>query len=196
MTELQSAPCSSLNNDELEYKIEKATETLDRNIGFITNCDNKTSIVLSAIGVLLTIILTNDGLISIYNIICSCINEKNFCSVLYLICFALVLAVLFLGLYNLVSVLIARLSIKDSKLDSNNSKIFFEGISKIGKYEIYRTEFYKMDKQQYLDELIGEIYTNAEIAVTKYKKYNIGLKLSIIGFLSFVFIILIGLYIY
>ena len=28
------------NKEELEYKIEIATQTLERNIGFIANCDN------------------------------------------------------------------------------------------------------------------------------------------------------------
>ena len=51
-----------LSAEELEYKIEIATQTLDRNVGFVTNCDNKTSIVLAAFGVLLAIILTNEGL--------------------------------------------------------------------------------------------------------------------------------------
>ena len=31
-----------LDAEDLEYKIEIATQILDRNIGFVTNCDNKT----------------------------------------------------------------------------------------------------------------------------------------------------------
>ena len=50
-----------LIEQKLDYKIEIAAQTLDRNINFITNCDNKTSIVLATFGVLLTIILTNEG---------------------------------------------------------------------------------------------------------------------------------------
>lgn len=49
------------DTEDLEYKIEIATQILDRNIGFVTNCDNKTSIVLATFGVLLAIILTNEG---------------------------------------------------------------------------------------------------------------------------------------
>lgn len=52
--------------EDIEYKIEIATQTLDRNIGFVTNCDNKTSIVLATFGVLLAIILTNEGLNEIF----------------------------------------------------------------------------------------------------------------------------------
>ena len=59
-----------LNNiDDIENSINIATQTLERNISFIANCDNKTSIVLASIGVLLTIILTNNGINEIFKII-------------------------------------------------------------------------------------------------------------------------------
>lgn len=66
-----------LIEQKLDYKIEIAAQTLDRNINFITNCDNKTSIVLATFGVLLTIILTNEGLNELFNIIKTCILYKN-----------------------------------------------------------------------------------------------------------------------
>lgn len=197
MTKLKTSIISTCNSeDNIKYKIEKATETLDRNIGFIKSCDSKTSIVLTAIGVLLTIILTNDGLNAIYNIIQKCINDRTFSSILYLILFATILVVLFLGLYNLLSVLIGRVNINEEPLDSSNSNIFFSGIIKKGNLEAYRKEFYRMDHKQLLDELIGEIYINANIANKKYNSYNTGIKLSILGLLLFVTILLIGIYIY
>ena len=71
------------NKEDIEYKIEIATQTLDRNIGFVTNCDNKTSIVLAVFGVLLAIILTNEGLNEIFNIVRTCIATMTFCSISY-----------------------------------------------------------------------------------------------------------------
>ena len=77
MMELHTKSDSDVDTEEIEYKIEKATETLERNIGFISNCDNKTSIVLTALGVLLTIILTNDGLNAIFSIVRSCTDIRK-----------------------------------------------------------------------------------------------------------------------
>lgn len=196
MMELHTKSVSDVDTEEIEYKIEKATETLERNIGFISNCDNKTSIVLTALGVLLTIILTNDGLNAIFSIVRSCINEKTFCSILYLICFAITLVILFVGIYNLGSVLIARTSINVKRDNSSHSRIFFSGIIKSGAFETYKEKFYAMNRQELLDELIAEIYINSDIATKKYNKYNAGLRLSAIGFLSFVLTLLIGIYIY
>ena len=76
-TEEKSKNSPELNEEDLEYKIEIATQTLDRNIGFVTNCDNKTSIVLAAFGVLLAIILTNEGSNEIFNIMKACIMCNN-----------------------------------------------------------------------------------------------------------------------
>ena len=64
----------------LSRKIEIATQTLERNIGFINNCDTKTSIVLATIGALLTIILTNDGLKAMLQIVTNCAEGKSFCN--------------------------------------------------------------------------------------------------------------------
>lgn len=184
------------NNDEIKYKIEKATETLERNIGFITNCDTKTSIVLTAIGVLLTIILTNDGLKKIFSIVKICFDEKSFSNSIYLICFGVAVLILLLGIYNLVSVLIARTDIKSKGINSSNSNVFFVGISKNKNFETYKEKFYLMNQHEFLDEILAEIYANAYIATIKYNKYNVGLTLTIIGFILFVIILLVAINIF
>lgn len=182
-----------LNNiDDIENSINIATQTLERNISFIANCDNKTSIVLASIGVLLTIILTNNGINEIFKIIKSCISEKIFCNVFYLICFFISISVLLFGFYNLCSVLIARTQNKNE----SNSLIFFSGIIKNGNKNSYFEKFVAMSQEEYLDDLISEIYINASIATTKYKKYNLGFKCTAVGFVAFIIILLIGVYLY
>lgn len=184
--------------DEVNYedKIEIATQTLERNIGFVTNCDNKTSIVLAIIGVFLTIILTNDGLNTIYGIIKTCIEMKTFCSIMYLLVLSAVIFVMILGIYNLCGVLIAKTSETAEGLTLTNSRIFFTGINRHGNCEAYKEKFYEMSEQELLDELIAQIYINSDIATQKYKKYNRGVKRAIIGFSLFIILLLIGIYLY
>lgn len=181
---------------DIEFQIEQATQTLERNIGFITTCDNKASVVLTAIGVLLTLIFTNDGLETINQILTSCIKEKTFCSALYLIVFIIVIVAFLFGLYNLIGVLVARTNMKANGTEKIDSQIFFSGIAKNANYNIYKENFYKLSRQNFLDQLISEIYINAIIAERKYQKYNWGLRLSLVGFILFVSLILIGMYIY
>lgn len=182
--------------EDLEYKIEIATQTLDRNIGFVINCDNKTSIVLATFGVLLAIILTNEGLNEIFNIVKACIAIKTFCSVLYLLCFAGTIFFMILGMFNLGSVLVAKTSEEAIGKKDENSRIFFTGIRKNGDYNTYHQKFCAMNKEDILNDLIEQIYINADIASIKYATYNRGLRRTIVGFVFFVVLLLIGIYIY
>lgn len=191
-TKAQNDELVSESSEQINNKINDAIATLDRNIAFVSNCDNKTSIVLTAMGVFLTIILTNDGVVTIFNIVKTCISQKNFCNIFYLMCFMVSIGVLLFGFYNLCSVLIAR----TKNTSPLNSSIFFSGIIKNGNRDLYRERFITMTQEEYLDDLISEIYINAEIATVKYKKYNVGFKCSIIGFIAFVLMLLIGLYLY
>lgn len=184
--------------EALTHKIDIATQTLERNIGFINSCDTKTSIVLASIGVLLTIILTNDGLATIFRIIGYSIDGRSFCDVLYLAVLLLSVCMLIIGLGKLVSVLIAKTEPlpKDKNHNNGSSMIFFGGILKNGDSITYRNRFITMKDAELLDELISEIYINAEIATQKYRRYNQGLKLVIWGFVIFVFMLLVGKYVY
>lgn len=178
---------------DLTYKIEIATQTLDRNIGFITNCDNKTSIVLASFGVLLTIIFTNEGLNKILNIVKTSIETKTFCSILYLVCLAGATFVLFLGMFYLGSALVAKTSEEAIGRKDDSSRIFFSGIRKNGDCKTYNQKFRAMDEENLLNDLIEQIYINADIADTKYASYNRGLKCTAIGFFFFVAFLLVGI---
>ena len=155
----------AFSNEELEYKIEIATQTLERNIGFVTNCDNKTSIVLAMFGVLLAIILTNEGLNKIYNIIKSCIETKNFCNILYLLCFVGSILVMVLGIFNLVRVLVAKTSEEAVGRKNVKSRIFFDGIRKSCDYKIYKRRFFAMSKKELLNEFNCKLWDSYSLSI-------------------------------
>lgn len=182
-----------LTQEELDSKIEMATQTLDRNISFISSCDNKASIILTAIGVFFTIILTSDGLKKVFYIVNHCINEKSFWSIFYLVLFAGVCITLALGIFYLSTVLIARTTEKNTD-DEYNSLIFFSGIKKSCNYTTYMNNFCLMSKEALLYDLIRQIYINADIASIKYANYNLGLKCTITGFILFLLLLIVGIY--
>jgi len=196
MTEEKNKAETVLSPEDIDYKIEIATQTLDRNIGFVTACDNKTSIVLATVGVLLAIILTNEGLSEIFHIVKSCVSVKNFCNIFYLVCFVGSTSILAVGLFNLGRVLVAKTSEKAIGRNEANSRIFFTGIRKSGDYKTFTQRFYTMSKEDLLNDLIEQIYINADIASTKYTTYNAGLRCTAIGFVLFVTLLLVGIYVY
>lgn len=181
------------NTEELEYKIEIATQTLDRNLRFITNCDNKISIILAAVGVLLTIILTNEGINKISDIIKKCLEMKSISSILYLTCLAGVTVILIIGLFILTSALMAKIP---NDYSDKKSSIFFAGINNYDNSKVYNDMFCGLNKRSLLNDLLEQIYINADIAAIKYKKYNCGVRTTMIGFALFVVVLIIGIYLY
>ena len=179
-------------------KIDIATQTLERNIGFINNCDTKTSIVLATVGALLAIILTNDGLKTILKIVTTCAEGKNFCNILYLSVLFSSVSLLVLGLCRLTSVLVAKTAplAKGNSDKKGKSMIFFGGIVNFGDSTTYRDKFVAMQESEFLEELVSEIYINAEIASLKYRRYNQGLKCSVWGFALSVALVAIGYFLY
>lgn len=181
---------------DVENKIEVATQTLERNIGFVTNCDNKASIVLTIVGVLLTIILTNDGLKEIFRIVNHCIESNTTGSKVYLLCLIIATGVLIFGISKLGNVLIAKVSEKECGIEHRNSKIFFGDIQKNENCESYKKEFCIMKNTDLLDDLIEQIYINAQIANLKYTGFNKGFRVTLIGFALFVLTLIVGIYLY
>jgi len=181
---------------DIEHKIDVATQTLERNIGFVTNCDNKASIVLTIVGVLLTIILTNDGLKEIFRIVNHCIESNTIGSKIYLLCLIIATGVLIFGISKLGNVLIAKVSEKECGIENRNSRIFFGDIQKNESCESYKKEFCIMENTDLLDDLIEQIYINARIANIKYSGFNKGFRVTLIGFALFVSTLIIGIYLY
>ncbi len=195
-TEKKFKETNNRNVNDIDYKINIATQTLERNINFVQNCDNKSSIILTVIGVILTIIFTRDGLNDIIRIVNSCVKALTFCNILYLLCFLSSALTLFFGVYKLLSVLVAITSEEAVGRPEEKSRIFFSGIRKSGNYSTYSSRFYGMTREELLNDLIVEIYINADIATIKYRKYNIGLRCSIFGFVLFFTFYIAGIYIY
>ena len=107
-----------------------ALDILDRTIDFVRNCDNKASIFLGTFGVILTIVLTTEGLNNLMSIVRTAIAQKTFCNALYLLLLAGSIIVMVFGLSQIIKVLGVKIdsSIEDG-LDGD-SKIFFEHIRK------------------------------------------------------------------
>ena len=177
---------------------EDAFNVLDRIIGFVNNCDNKASIMLGIFGAIIAIICTTDGMSEIARIFHVVTINKSFCSIIYLILWFSSLLVLSFGLYNFISALRAKLDcgdMKSSKLDID-SKIYFGGISKNKSYEQYLLKLRGLTSDDLLNDIISQIYINATICDKKFKCYNLGLMLSIIGLIGFLILWAIGSYIF
>lgn len=185
----------TLDKDE---QIEEAKASLDRINGWINSCDSKAGTVLALIGVLLTIIFTNDGLTAMYNVLQKSIPPVNFCTVLYLGLLGISALVLGYGMVRLVLTLVARIDSNVYKEPGmiTDSVLFFGKISNRASYQIFQSDVLNMKKEDYLKDLLSQIYINSKIANEKHVNYNKGIKWTIIGFIAFIVMFLIGIYLY
>lgn len=168
-----------------------ALDILDRTIDFIRNCDNKASIFLGIFGVILTIVLTTEGLNNLMSIIQTAVEQKTFCNILYLLMFFGFAIITIVGLSQIIKILGVQVDFSSEKGLDGDSKIFFEHISK-NKYSCYKKKLLTVTEEEFLNDITSQIYINSCICRDKYRHYKIGLRLTLIGFCGFIVLWVIG----
>jgi hypothetical protein len=189
-----------MNGSNNLKKIEKdnALDILDRTIGFINSCDSKASVVLGVFGVLLTILFSSDGVTELKKIIKVAISTGIFYGVLYCIILVFTAIGLAFGIVKLLQVLFPKTDCNELKQEDLelNSKIFFGGILKNSTYRQYKDKMMKCNQDEYLNDIISQIYLNSVICDRKYKNFKIGVIVALVGFLSFIAVWGIGIIVY
>lgn len=190
--------CEQNNGLQEEELIDEAKHTLENTIGWINNCDSKTGILLALLGVILTLVLTNEGLNSFTSIIAVAVSKLSFWCVMYLLLtFAACICLLY-GMYKLISVLFATIDsnkFKEKGLETD-SKVFFGTVSRSKSFQSYREKFVKMDRASYANDLLSQVYINSAIAQKKYQNFNVGLKHSMFGFAGLIVLLIAGIFLY
>lgn len=148
-------------------------KNLERIVGFVANCDSKVSYLLSAVGIIFTILFTVKpmNLTSLKLALGS--DETNV--VLGFSVSTVILSSFYIlqGIYQLSQALTAR-----TKIHSGNSSsmIFFGAISAQAGSHDYLQSIEKND-YSYREDLACQIYVNSKICTEKFEKYNKGFKL-------------------
>lgn len=172
-----------------------AIDILDRTIDFIRNCENKASICLGTFGVILTILLSTEGIDNLKSIIYSAVTQLTFCNILYLLMFFVSVSITIHGLYQIIKVLGVNVNSPEEEGIEGDSKIFFEPISR-NKYKEYKKKLFSLTEDEFLNNIVSEIYINSCICSEKYRSYKLGLKRTIVGFCAFVILWIIGIIIF
>lgn len=191
MTEKQNLTPDKISQEDI-------TSILERTIGFINNCDGKSSILLGAYGAALAIVFSGDVVHSMISIFRTAIYHVSLGSILYLLVTFAGLCLGILGLIFLVLVLVARLYNQEEahvSIDAD-SKIYFGHIARNKNFQQYRDKLSGTTKEEYLNDLISQTYLNALVCNKKFRYYNRGLKLSMLGFGEFTLFIILGIVVF
>lgn len=181
-------------------KIEKddALDILDRTIGFVNNCDSKASVVLGVFGVLLTILFSSESITELKSIVKEAISAGTCSGVLYWVILSCTAVGFIFGIVKLLQVLFPKTDCDELKQDGLelNSKIFFGGICKSSTYKKYKEKMMRCSEDEYLNDIISQIYLNSVICDKKFKNFKIGVLAALIGFFSFLAVWGIGIIVY
>lgn len=161
----------------LQIEITDANDILDRIIGFINNCDNKASIILGFYGVIISILISK---ISIKNIkLIFSLLEKGY-RILFFIVIIILIIVFIIGIIKLFLVLFPKLNFSKMNKEERtmDSKIYFGSISRNLRYRDYRNKLGIYSKDEYLEDIISQIYLNSLICNKKFINYRIGFLLT------------------
>lgn len=185
-------------NNFKEIKKEDALDILERTIRFTNSCDSKASIVIGVSGVILTILFSNERITEIKNIVKAAINSRTSYGFIYLgILFCTVIGFAF-GIFKLLQVLFPKTNCDDLKQEEIelNSKIFFGDICKNTTYKQYKNNMMNCSEDEYLNDIISQIYLNSVICDRKFKNFKVGVVVAFIGFFSFMVTFGVGIIIY
>ena len=161
---------------------------------WINNSDNKTSIVLGIVGIILTIIFSNGSITNnLLKIIYGIILDINFDDILYIIIFILLICFCIYGLYCLIKVLIPTLKIK---FKNTKSFIYFGSICKYSNFKEYKKDLLKANEDDILDDLLNQIYLNSIICNQKFINFARGINFFFFFLIGTIIMYIIGILIY
>ncbi len=180
-----------MNKKEIKDNAYKNLEIINE---WINNSDNKTSVALGLIGILLTILFTTRNLFEkITQIISSIFSKIDFSDILFLIIFAISICFFVYGMWSLIKVLIPTLKMKVCNI---KSYLFFGSIAQYSSYEQYKNDVLNANIDDVIDDLLNQVYQNSIICNNKYKNFTVGIKYFIIGFVGAIIMYNLGILIY
>lgn len=170
--------------------IDELNKILDRINQWIINCDNKSLILVTLIGIIVGIFATSSAekLLAIYLYIYS---HPTYFNLLYFKGSISSVLLILIGIWYIIQSIIAKTDPPSEKGLINDSLIYYGTISNYS-YEKYEKKMVDIGEESLKKEIISQIYINSEICTKKFENYNKGLKFSIWGFGLFAILMVIG----
>lgn len=177
------------DKDRKEHAIKK----LELVNSWLTNCDSKSSFILTLFGVFLTVIFTSDlgkKLLIPFTFEFTKIDWRSFANFILLLMSIAFFVFIFFTLYHIYSTLKARIdsSVYNQKELNSKSLMFFMTISSLT-FEDYENSSNAQTLDKVLNDINSQVYINSKIAEKKFTNYNKSIKWmfwAIVLFLIFI----------
>ena len=178
-----------MENKKEKIEIDEIKYHMDLINGWISNADNKINIAFA----ILSLIFSAFGVYTSTKLDVF-INDKLTCLMIWFIVIAAISVILFIiSLFFFLSALYPNL-IGKHKSDEYLNLIFYEDVNQL-KYKKFISKYNNMDKEDYKNFLIEEIYYNSKVCSNKMHKFSWGIVFSgvfilfvIVAFIMLMFI--------
>ena len=179
--------------NKISYSKEDAVKELETINFWINNSDTKASITLGLIGVVFTIIFSDNSFINLtIQLLQKVIVELDFSDILFLLFLSLSFYFIIYGIYKICKVLIPKLKINGL---ISKSLTYYGYISTLTKDD-YKNMIKNANNEDIFDDLLNQIYINSNICNKKFNNYKDGLLIFIIGLLLNILICFSGIIVY
>lgn len=161
---------SSIEQLEYSWKI------LERTDSWINNCDTKIGILAGIVGVMITIGLTTDAVVVLWDFFVELFNniiQLELKSILYLIPVAAELFFISIFIFHLLKAIVANIDAKKFEQEGlkTNSNLYFGSIAG-NTFKEFKKKITTDNLQLKKDDVLSQIYINSAIAQMKYHHYN------------------------
>ena len=178
-----------MNQNDKEKVIRELENDLERVLHFISNCDQKASIVLATFGIVFSIIFSKLEILTrisalFLNVNNSIQNKEYWLTISIVLTILVLVTALFIIIKSFYNIIQAIRGTVDERMDEvsldqylchNNSKIFFGTISNES-FSDFMNQRRKATDEERIDELISQLYINCKICKQKFKSYNKGIE--------------------
>lgn len=175
-------------------KIEDVHQTLENINQWITASDNKAAAALGIIGIILTILFTNNTIIeNCANITSTAFSSRTFGDIIFIV------LVLMSTIYSLDGIRLIFLVIcpkLTSQGKSAKSIFYFGDIAQHKSFTDYQNAINSKNNDDILEDLQNQVYQNSIICNAKHQNLARGIKQFILGLAGLVTLYLIGIAIY
>ena len=164
---------------EIDTRIARGIEALDRANNHCANCDSKASIALAIAGVILAALLEDNGegvifkQIKSYFCLCKGLSFHNVWGIISIL-------LILLGIFMLCLCVLASLG-RLSKHENDDSVVYFNRVAGYKSIEDYFDKLRSITDERYWIDLETQVYRVSKIARMKYTCFNMGIIMLLIG---------------
>jgi len=178
-------------------KFDERNQLLDRTTNWIASFDTKSSLLLTVIGISLSVLVSSDTISLAQRSFSQAMSFSGEAPVIDLIESALLLTSLLLCSKSLIHIYLTLKARMLKRRHSQeglevNSSLFFMDIAR-SSYIDFKAKLNDMPEKQYLNELESQIYINARISAVKYRNYSASVRAFSYSILSLILFLLLEL---